>query len=238
MPTIGQPIELRDVEGECHQSRVEDVQGDVLTVARPNDLRVGELYSDGTHFSVEWAAERGTFLLPAVLQRTRTDGPLRLWDLQVTGSLERQQRRSYVRVPVSGDVQLTWPTLTSGARTFYMAHLAASPDDSDNEDDDLAGLVLEGQLLDVSEAAIACELPTLSSDPRLLKGTAVTVEFRLLLESFALDGAILLARAGTKTRSARVVVAFAHTDAEADRLRSQVFTIQRQLRQAARNQEH
>lgn len=208
-PSIGDPVVLRDAQGVEYASRVEDLDGDMIAVARPTDLRAALEYAEGLELELVWTLATGIHLLPVELAGTSTDHHIRLWHLAVTGDGWSAQRRDYVRVPAVGRIAIEPVEAEAGSGE------SADP-----------GSRLEGQLVDLSEVATQCAIPVAMDDPRIAIGTAVHCEFGVNGQSFAVPGTVAIVRGGAGPRDTRVVVRFDASRATGDALRKQVFAIQ------------
>ncbi|WP_432493423.1 PilZ domain-containing protein [Kineococcus gypseus] len=86
-------------------TRVEDSGEDRLVVAAPSFTGDLHLVGPGLAVTVSWASERGRlrqdFVVGEVVRRR-----VACWDLVPVGELTVQQRRRYVRVPLSGGLRL------------------------------------------------------------------------------------------------------------------------------------
>jgi len=144
-------------------TRVEDVRaergGDLMVVAAPpfaGDLHVAV---EGKSVTVAWATERGhsrqDFVITAVVRHL-----VPCWEMVADGPVVSEQRRRFVRVPVTGSALLhhvpapeaTVSEATVSGATVSDATVPGSPDDGER---DAAGLQVVGQLVDLSEGG-AC----------------------------------------------------------------------------------
>jgi len=132
-------------------TRVEDVRsergGDVMVVAAPpfaGDLHVA---IEGKSVTVAWATDRGhcrqDFVITAVVRRL-----VPCWELVADGAVISEQRRRFVRVPVTGSVLLHQVPVAD--QEPEQPPSAPVPDGEDG-----AELQLEGRLVDLSEGG-AC----------------------------------------------------------------------------------
>ena len=214
-PSIGDPVVLRDADGLVYSSRVEDVDDDMIAVARPADLRAALEYPEGMELELVWTLSTGIHVLPVELAGTSVDNHIRLWHLAVTGDGWSEQRRDYVRVPVVGRIAL------EPVDDETEPGLGAAVD---------ADRTLHGQLVDLSEVATQCAMPVATDDPRIAVGTPVRCEFGVNGQSFDIRGTVAIVRIGASARDTRVVVRFDGSRAVADALRKQVFAIQIAMR--------
>lgn len=204
MPKVGDPIALRDAGGLIYASRVEGVDDDEITVARPADLRAALVYDVGLELEVVWTEATGIHVLPTELTGTAVDNHIRLWTLAVTGDPWTEQRRDYVRVPLSGRIVLT-------------------PVDEPAEP-------IEATFVDLSEVAAQCSVGVPQDDPRLAPGRNVLCRFAIDGEQFDVAGSIIIVRPVAGARETHIVVRFAQSRAASDALRKHVFRIQIAIR--------
>lgn len=204
VPQIGDPIALRDAAGLVYASRVEGVDDGEIAVARPADLRAALVYDIGLALDLIWTEPSGIHVLPTQLSSTAVDNHIRLWKLTLTGEPWTEQRRNYVRVPLSGRVALT-PT--------------QPPQDG-------AGEPIEATFIDLSEVAMQCGVDLPRDDPRIAVGRELACRFTIVDQDFDVAGAVIIVRAGAAARESRIVVQFEPSRAAADALRKQVFRIQ------------
>lgn len=198
-----------------YSSRVEDLDGQMIAVARPADLRAALEYPEGMELELVWTLATGVHVLPVELAGTSVNQHIRLWHLAITGDGWSEQRRDYVRVPAVGRVALE-PEV---AEAELGLGAAADP-----------AWRLDGQLVDLSEVATQCAIPAATDDPRIAVGTRVRCEFGVNGQSFDVRGLIAIVRGGAGVRDTRVVVRFDPARATADALRKQVFAIQLAMR--------
>jgi len=210
IPDVNQPVLLFG-EGGDFASRVEDVNETALTLARPFGLPLETELDDGLPFEVRWTAPEGLYALPVRVTERAIDGKIRIWHAEPVGTARLINRRSHVRVPVALAM-----TIEYGEET------------------------IEGALLDVSEAALRCQvseaLPAgpAEGEPHGGDGRedAVTVRFGLAGDDFELAGTLFRS---TPTRSGvELVITLPDDDRTATMLRRAVFAEQIRLRQLSR----
>lgn len=105
LPRINSLVELVLEDDSPHASRVEDLDGQMLSVAAP--VGVGRV-EPGASVTVRWVGERGVYSAPATLAGTVRDR-IALWTLRTVGMVEFGTRRSAVRVPVNLPVRVLDP---------------------------------------------------------------------------------------------------------------------------------
>lgn len=206
-PQIGEPIALRDAGGLVYASRVEGIDDDEIAVARPADLRAALVYDIGLELDVIWTESTGIHVLPTQLTGTAVDNHIRLWKLTMTGEAWTEQRRNYVRVPLSGRVVLTPTQLLEGA-----------------------GEPIEATFIDLSEVAMQCGVALPRDDPRIAVGQNVVCRFTIAGEDFDVNGTVTIVRPGASARGSRIVVQFGPSRSASDALRKHVFRIQIAIR--------
>jgi c-di-GMP-binding flagellar brake protein YcgR len=205
LPSINDPVVLRDEAGREYRSRVEDLEPGVLTVAQPLDLPAEHAFRPGTGMLVTWTCARGTAVLPTRLLGVHAEGRLRLWTMAITGDGWVEQRRRFVRVPASGP-------LTLRLRGDQPALEAVS-----------------GHLLDMSEAALRCAVDATTAERLLANDVEVTAIFRFGDAEFAIPARTGFRRPSERpSEQAELVVIFDEPVECADALRKQIFA--RQLR--------
>lgn len=256
LPPVGSPAALREEDGRLYPSRVEGVDDAALTVAWPSGISAATPFEPGAEFELTWASGSGIYAVPVRYAAPRTEGAVRLWDLEVVGAVVVEQRREYVRVPTAAAVTVTARRPPEGDMTMVPAPtpspapaapdpaapdpaVPATTDDgtdpaADAETDDGGDGALRGTLVDISEVAMQCRLPVAPSDERVHPGRSVTAAFQLAEERFVLDGTVHAVRSGDRATEARVVVVFQQPERSADRLRRQVFAIQVEMRRVSR----
>lgn len=170
---MGAPVVVRDHDGAGHATQVMDLGTGLVVVARPRDLAEDdETYGAGTELSVEWADADNTVMeLPTRILAVHGDD-VELWSLVTTGPATIGQRRTFVRVPSTGPVELR----------------AADRDDTEP---------VAGTLVDISEVALRCSVETGSADVFLGDHNRVVAAFRFGKADFAIPGRVEFAR-GTK----------------------------------------
>jgi len=206
IPEVNQPVLLSGEEGE-YASRVENVNGSALTLARPFGLPLETELDDGLPFEVRWTAPAGLYALPVRVTERAIDGKIRIWHAEPVGTAQLSNRRSHVRVSVSLPVTIEYAEET-----------------------------IEAVLLDVSEAALRCQvsepLPPQPGDAATSDEPPVSVRFSLAGDDFDLDGTVFRS---TPTRSVvELVITLPDDNRTAKSLRRAVFAEQIRVRQLSR----
>jgi hypothetical protein len=97
LPAVNELIEVSILGGESHRSRVEDVDGDTVTVAAPLNLKVEDLPGIGDLVTIRWSAgARGRYAAPARIVEFVRGGVPR-WITRPTGTVVVEQSRQFVR---------------------------------------------------------------------------------------------------------------------------------------------
>lgn len=213
LPRLGDPVALRDAGGLLYASRIEGIDDDEISVARPDDLRAALEYDLGMELEVVWTEASGIHVVPTTLAGMSTDNRVRLWQLTVTGDGWTEQRRDYVRVPLSGRIVLDGAAGSAGA--------SSSPGDTEAPDGPI-----EATFVDLSEVAAQVRVELAPTDGRIAIGRAVSCRFAVGGDDFVVDGTIIISRAGTTAHESRLVVRFSPSRAASDALRKHVFRIQ------------
>jgi len=204
-PNVNDPVLLRDHADREYQSQVEDLGVGLLVVAQPPGLPDDEEFSAGTVLSVAWTDDDGDVqVLPTRIMAAHLRGSLPVWSLVATGPAIAEQRRRVERFPASGSVALR----------------SAAGNDTD---------VVNGNLVDVSEAAIRCTVEAGTADGFLGSVTEVTAEFRIGTVDFLIAGRAEFLRATKHPADLEeLVVLFDEPVAEAEALRDQIAVLQAQ----------
>lgn len=210
LPEVNQLVTVRDLSGKELPTRIEDASGSVLVVPRPVDGESGiGLRPEG--LTVMWPADRGVMSLPVKLNERRADNNLDMWELSITGPASRQQRRAFVRVPVSAGIAL--------------AFVAERPIDPTPDVADISGW-----LVDLSEAAACVSVPTARYED-LKPNAKLQATFTIGDDAYDLPARVSdsapVREADDRTE---LVVHFEIPESEAARLRRMLFAQQVRLR--------
>lgn len=210
LPEVNQLVTVRDLAGKELPTRVEDITATTLVVPRPVDGESGiGLRPEG--LTVMWPADRGVMSLPVALRDRRSDNNLDVWELSITGPATRQQRRAYVRVPVSAGVALTF--------------LAERPIDPAPDTDPVSGW-----LVDLSEAAACLSVPTARFGD-LEPGAKVQAVFTVGDETYDLPARVSDSAPVREVEDrTELVIHFDIGEPDAARLRRMLFAQQVRLR--------
>ncbi|GAA1969685.1 hypothetical protein GCM10009798_32950 [Nocardioides panacihumi] len=211
LPPLHSLLVLRDVEGRTWQSRAEAIDPYALTVARPFDLPLEDGPAPGATIEVTWTCEGGAYSLPTQLVETVREGLVAMWVVTPQGETTRAQRRAHFRLPLDGDVALT----VAGA----------------------VGGVLDGHLVDVSEAALRVRVAPREAEA-CPAGSSVSAVFEIRQERFDVEGTVLRSWPSERANgdpAADVVVVLDLSEPQARDLRRALMAEQVQRRRLARD---
>jgi hypothetical protein len=106
-PGINERVEITVRRGGTYRSRVEDVDGALVSLAAPLDLLVTDVPDAGLELTVRWiAGERGRYAADAVIDHV-VHGHVSTWVVKITSDPEIEQNREYVRGGGGEPVELT-----------------------------------------------------------------------------------------------------------------------------------
>ena len=131
LPRLGTAMYLVHTEETNYRSRLEAVDGDMLSVAAPLETEGGAAPRPGQTMEIFWARPRARVILPCRLVEITDTAPYR-WTLQPIGTPQPSNRREYVRGGGGPSVRL-----------------GAEPEEAP----------VAGRLLDISEGGLRCEVP-------------------------------------------------------------------------------
>ena len=141
LPPAGAPLFLVLSEGVNLRSRLESVDGDVMSVAAPLETTDQAALEPGHELDVFWALSRTRVVLPCRVVGTSGSAPLR-WMLAPTAPARHDNRREFVR---------------GGGGVAVRLH-------TDGSDEPV-----EGALLDIGEGGLRCwldeQVPVAPGDP-------------------------------------------------------------------------
>ncbi|MDR7279316.1 PilZ domain-containing protein [Catenuloplanes atrovinosus] len=106
-PGINERVEITVKRGGTYRSRVEDLDGSLISLAAPLDLLVTDVPDPGMELTVRWTAgERGRYAADAVIARI-VHGHVSTWVVELTSRPVIEQNREYVRGGGGEPVELT-----------------------------------------------------------------------------------------------------------------------------------
>jgi len=211
-PQVHCLVTLTDQLGRQYRSRIEDVGDGTLVLARPLDMLVEHEFGIGAPVLVSWSDPAGVVEVDTELLDSQLPGRLGCWLVGELGPYRIQQRRQFVRVPVSGLARVSVLDAESGPR--------AAP--------------RTAKLITLSEAALRCALPGDQAGDISL-GDQALVEFGLSGKEFQLIASVLKLEPARREQGVlELVLLFAADDSTADDLRRLVFAEQLRQRSEAR----
>lgn len=193
LPQAGVGVDLQDEDGGAHRTVVQAVADDLLTVRRPAALAPGAPLLIGAGLLVSWSSgENAVTKVRGRIAAIRYDGDLLLWDLALLGEPWLEQRRRWARVALTGPITVT--ELVDEARS-------------------LPAGVEHGELLDISEVALRCVLPS-GAIWASRRNARLRLAFALPDRDVELDARVLTSRVPAGTPDRREVVAQFEPDPE------------------------
>jgi hypothetical protein len=211
LPAPHSPLVLRDLEGHVWQSRLEALEDDTLTVARPFDLPLEDSPAPGARLEVSWTADDAAYSMPAGLVETIREGRVGLWVVSRQGETTRAQRRAHFRLALDGSVALA---LADGS----------------------LGEVRGGHLVDVSEAGLRVRVTPAEAEP-YVPGAEVAAVFEVRQERFEVQGSVLRTTPSQRSNgdpATDVVVVLELSEPQARDLRRVLMSEQVQRRRLSR----
>ncbi len=164
LPGINSLVDVRIPDGREFASRVEDINGDALTLAAPFGAGV-EPPELGTTMEMCWTSQRGRHIVATRLAEIKR-GMLSSWVVQLDGEIHLLQRRKFVR---------------GGGGEPIQVHLTAEQE---------AG-VLAGRVVDISEGGLRCWLDSGKLSCDFAGGETVTAVVGLEGDQIAIHGEVL-----------------------------------------------
>lgn len=131
LPRVGTPMYLTAAQGVNYRSRLEAIDGQMLSLSAPLETTDAEPPRPGQLLDVYWALTRARVTLPCRMVEVGADAPFQ-WVVEAVGAPQQSNRREYVRGGGGGPVLL-----------------AAEPEDE----------TMVGRLLDISEGGLRCWVP-------------------------------------------------------------------------------
>ena len=204
-PRVHCLVTLTDQLGRQFRSRIEDLGDDTLVLARPLDLPVEHAFGVGAPVLLSWPDRAGVVTVDTELVESQLPGRLGCWLVRVLGPYQIQQRRQYVRVPVTGLARLSFTE--------------AGP--------------ITARLIRLSEAAVRVAVPVDDAAGIGLDDSLV-VSFTLDSSTFCLDANVLKVEPAARDKAVvELVLAFRIEENQAAALRRLVFAEQLRLRDEA-----
>lgn len=131
LPRVGAPMYLTAAQGVNYRSRLEAIDGQMLTLSAPLETTDAEPPRPGQLLDVYWALTRARVTVPCRMVEAGAEAPFQ-WVVEAVGAPQQSNRREYVRGGGGGPVLL-----------------AAEPEDE----------TMVGRLLDISEGGLRCWVP-------------------------------------------------------------------------------
>lgn len=201
-PEVNQPVLLRGEEGEF-ASRVEDVTEGALTLARPFGLPLDTDLDSGRPFEVQWTSAFGLYAMPVRVTERAVDGKVRIWHAEPLGRPRLTNRRAHVRVAVALPLEIEYDEET-----------------------------YEASILDVSEAALRCQIAEALPEREDTEDKSLRVRFTLGGEEFALAGELY--RSTPARGIVELVISLPTAERSRSAMRRAVFAEQIRARQLTR----
>lgn len=156
-------------------------------------------------FEVQWTTATGVYALPVRVTERAVDGRIRVWHAEPLGPAKSSNRRAHVRVAVAVAMTL-----------------------------EIAGRTMNASVLDVSEAALRCQVKEALPETAAKEGEepAVRVLFELGGADFALDGSLYRSTPGLS--GFELVIRLPEDERTASAVRKAVFAEQIRARQLSR----
>jgi PilZ domain-containing protein len=203
---------LVHTEESNYRSRLEAVEGDMLTVAAPLETDGAEAPRPGQTVEVFWAQPRARVILPCRLVEVTDTAPYR-WTLQPIGAPQPSNRREFVRGGGGPAVQLVEPV---DAMPLDLEPLDTVPVETQPEP-----ALLYGRLLDISEGGLRCQVP---EKPSIKVGDPMSAALRLDTGDVEVTGAVHTVREASGLPGYEVILIFRADEITAQLIRQHVFT--------------
>ena len=209
LPTVNSLVHVVIREGVDFRSRVEDVEGALLTIAAPLEALDLDLPPDEFDVDVFWTRERTRFVSPMrMVERTRDH--VQRWRLVSTGEPRRCNRRQYVRGEDGGPI------------TIAVSRGESAPQP------------LAGSLVDIGEGGVRCRIPPSDLAPDDRVGLRFTVAGQVV----DVEGTIHSIRQYENEKNVDVVIEYMLEERLAQAVRKHVMELQliERRRQRAREE--
>ncbi|MBN9610077.1 MAG: hypothetical protein J0I11_12270 [Actinobacteria bacterium] len=205
LPRPGQSVEMHDAAGKSSFGRVQTASAAAITIAVPADAAVAVAATDGERLELRWSAGPHAGVLPVTLAARQGSIGLQVWDVTPTGPARFEQRRRQDRTAADGAITLT----------VYTHRDPPSASDA-------VMATVTGSLVDVSEAALQCLIPTDPTDAVIVSETPVLCDFSLGGSRYRLRGSVHAAWTEDARALVRVVVRFDPEQPELTALHAQL----------------
>jgi hypothetical protein len=206
LPEVNALIELAIFGGEAYPSRIEDVDGNRVSVAAPLNLLISDTPEVGRQVTLRWpAGPRGRYAAPATIVAIHHDR-VATWDVEITGEPAIEQNRRYVR---------------GGGGEPLRLQRTLSPEDP----------VVEARVVDISERSVRGRFTKLD----VKAGDPVDVRLVLDDEVIEVSGTVLRVIEQAEPHVADVVVVYEPDESQATTIRRYVMRQQLLARARAAN---
>lgn len=195
LPKINSLLEVAVTPEATLPSRIEDVDGDLLTIAAPTGIGDLEVPDADAVLEIAWIANRGRYVMRVTMVgRTREQPPR--WFVRASGRPRLKSRRRYVR--------------GGGGEPILIATTERDPAGS-----------WSGRVIDVSEGGVRCRI----EQTDLVPSEPVTVRIELPDGPVVLTGSVLALREPMEpdAKGVDVVAVYEAPRVEGDRLRRHVL---------------
>lgn len=193
LPRPGQSVELHEANGKSSLGRVQTASAEVITIAVSADAAVAVTATDGKPFELRWADGSHARVLPVTLTARQGTTGLQVWEVAPAGPARFEQRRRQSRSAASGPISLT---------VFTGRGPQARPEPG------RAFATLTGSLVDISDAALQCLVPTDATGAVIASDSEVLCDFALFGARYHLRGVVHAAWTADARALVRVVVRF------------------------------
>lgn len=192
LPRPGQSVELHEADGKSSLGRVQTALPGAITIAVPADAAVAVAATDGEQLELRWPNGQQAGVLAVTLTSRQGSTGLQLWEVTPTAPVRFDQRRRQYRTAADGPIALT----------VYTERGPQPPGSG------AASATVTGTLVDISEAALQCLVPTDATDAVISSETPVLCDFSLDDIRYRLRGAVHAAWTADARALVRVVVRF------------------------------
>jgi hypothetical protein len=193
-PEVNTLIELAVFGGEAYASRVEDRQGERITVAAPLDLKISDLPQVGREVILKWpVGGRGRCSATGQIIEVNR-GHVATWEVKVTGQFRIEQARRFVR--------------GGGGEPVRMRRTLTDEDPT-----------VEGRVIDLSERSVRCRVSGLE----IKAGDPVDSWITLDDDVIEISGSVLRVVDKPDDKAHGIVVVFEPGEAQATAIRRYVL---------------
>lgn len=184
---------MHEADGKSSLGRVQTSSARTITIAIPADAAVAVSARDGEQLELRWPDGPQAGVLPVTLTRRQGTTGLQVWEVTPTGPAWFDQRRRLRRTSTDGPIALTVYTVRGPHEVENTEAIAAT---------------VTGSLVDISEAALQCLVPTDATGAVIVSETPVLCDFSLSGYRYLLRGTVHAAWTADVRALVRVVVRF------------------------------